>query len=145
MFRKMIQSARAGIEQLLRRWSANLSAKWNALSRPGQKWLLALVCLAAGLTCVYIIVDGLLGPGHRLPAMHPITLPRHVIQDPPPHAILHPPDQGEAFLVRVRLFRLYFDSLQKSPEGRQVYDSLAAARPGLLDTLQKLETFYHLK
>lgn len=39
-------------------------------------------------------------------------------------------------------FRTYIDSLARSPTGKKVFDSLTDKRPGLLDSLARIENFY---
>lgn len=48
-------------------------------------------------------------------------------------------------LDRIKSFRLYLDSLQQTKEGRALYDSIAATRPGLLDSLALIEYQLQLK
>jgi len=73
--------------------------------------------------------------------IQPIYQPRNVII----------PDQrgdrqGPVYISnRLRQFRLYLDSLKQDEEGRRIYDSILMKRPGLIDSLMKLETLENRK
>lgn len=54
---------------------------------------------------------------------------------------------GKAEFEKVTRFRRYMDSLDSSPTGKKMHDSIVLNRPGLLDSLTILENYYysHLK
>lgn len=45
-------------------------------------------------------------------------------------------------LNKIILFRAYIDSLARSPAGKRVLDSIRNKRPGLLDSLARIENYY---
>lgn len=45
----------------------------------------------------------------------------------------------EQELAQMREFRRYMDSLNLSPQGKLIYDSIVSARPGLLDSVKQIE------
>lgn len=45
-------------------------------------------------------------------------------------------------LEAVRAWRRWMDSLQTTPAGEVVYDSIVRARPGLLDSAKEAEAYY---
>jgi hypothetical protein len=47
--------------------------------------------------------------------------------------------------IQIRYFRRYLDSLRQTPRGRRVYFRLLYNRRGLLDSLRKVETLYHIQ
>lgn len=140
MFKETIQRVCRGIERLLRSLSAGLSRRWNSMPSRLQKAVLLASSVVVGATCLCIIGRAILSPG-PLPMPHPITLPRHAMESGQP-PVQHRADRDAVFLLEIHAFRSYLDSLQA--KNKKAYDSLAATRPGLLDTLHKLETFYHL-
>jgi hypothetical protein len=44
--------------------------------------------------------------------------------------------------IKMRAFRRYMDSLQKTAAGKSTYDSIIKARPGLMDSVLFLEELY---
>jgi hypothetical protein len=52
------------------------------------------------------------------------------------------PSGVPAFIKRIDRFKHYLDSLGKSDDGRKVRDSLLLRRPGLLDSIRRIETIY---
>jgi hypothetical protein len=54
---------------------------------------------------------------------------------------------SKAELEKIAVFRRYMDSLGRSAAGIKIHDSIVLMRPGLLDSLVKLENYYysHLK
>lgn len=45
----------------------------------------------------------------------------------------------EQELAQMRDFRRYMDSLNLSPQGKLIYDSIVSAHPGLLDSVKQIE------
>ncbi|ULT38451.1 hypothetical protein KRR40_25400 [Niabella defluvii] len=49
---------------------------------------------------------------------------------------------SEAEYSRIKRFRVYMDSLARSPAGRTLYDSIIYHRPGLMDSVRFIENYY---
>lgn len=49
---------------------------------------------------------------------------------------------GQNELNKIIQFRAYIDSLARSPTGKRVLDSIRNKRPGLLDSLTRIENYY---
>lgn len=49
---------------------------------------------------------------------------------------------SKAELDKIIRFRAYIDSLARSPAGKRILDSIADKRPGLLDSLARIENYY---
>jgi len=49
---------------------------------------------------------------------------------------------GQNELNKIIQFRAYIDSLARSPAGKRVLDSIRNKRPGLLDSLARIENYY---
>jgi hypothetical protein len=71
-----------------------------------------------------------------------IKLPRSLIKDKIrnelPVYILNTPDEQ-----RIAKFRMYMDSLPHNSSGKIIRDSILKARPGLMDSISKLENLFH--
>jgi hypothetical protein len=63
-----------------------------------------------------------------------LPLPR---AEPPAVAHAH-----EGWLI-IRAWERAMDSLRRDSSGKRVYDSILAARPGILDSARKAEAFYY--
>lgn len=50
--------------------------------------------------------------------------------------------QTQASVHRIKAFRRFLDSLRNDPEGHIWYDSLRQARPGLFDSIDRVERLY---
>ena len=72
-----------------------------------------------------------------------IKLPRLLItnktREDPPVYILNTADEQ-----RVTRFKMYMDSLSREGSGRMIHDGILKARPGLMDSISKLENLIHL-
>ncbi|ULT42924.1 hypothetical protein KRR40_05095 [Niabella defluvii] len=49
---------------------------------------------------------------------------------------------SEAEYSRIKNFRVYMDSLARSPSGKALYDSINNHRPGLMDSVRFIENYY---
>lgn len=128
------------IEGIQRRFADYLNTKMSSWSAFRVK-----VVLIAFIFC-YVAVTALMllsassSSDNRL-LIQPIYQPRNVII----------PDQGGGsegsvyISDRLRQFQSYLDSLKKDEGGRRVYDSILLTRPGLIDSLTKLETLENRK
>ena len=113
------------------RISGWLQRKTLTLSRARLKLYTVMFLLFFGSWDGWIIVQALRHPHPAIPVgqlhlSHPV-LPS-----------VRPPADPFS-LVGLQKFRSWLDSLQKDTTGRKVYDSLVQQRPGLLDSLRKLE------
>ena len=49
---------------------------------------------------------------------------------------------SEAEYSRIKKFRMYMDSLARSPSGKILYKSITRHRPGLMDSVRFIENYY---
>ncbi|MBS1665182.1 MAG: hypothetical protein JST68_29320 [Bacteroidetes bacterium] len=70
-----------------------------------------------------------------------IKLPPIIHQPPLPAPAISPTTTG---LDAIRQFLHWMDSLQSTPSGRSIYDSIRRTRPGLLDSARQAEKYYTL-
>jgi hypothetical protein len=90
---------------------------------------LGLVCFSVHQTLHTALVAR---PVRRLAPLPPF--PR---AESPPVARAH-----EGWLI-IRAWERAMDSLRRDSSGKRVYDSILAARPGILDSARKAEAFYY--
>lgn len=122
------------------RWAVWMSGRTNQFSRRTWVTLLILFVLSGGVCCIYIAASSFRYGDKRTLSITPINKPKHVIK------------MGEATVIstklpekeynRIKQFRLYMDSLARSPGGKEIYDSIIANRPGLMDSVRFIENYY---
>ncbi len=116
-----------------------LNAKGAHLSSRSKKIGLALFCLSFGslsiLALASVLQTGSVQIKVALPAQ--LTVPGYFIQE----ETTVPSFTNDDF-KNIRLLKSHLDSLQASPRGRKIYDSIMRYRPGFVDSLRQLETNY---
>lgn len=124
---RMAQSLQVAFERLSP-WAKNASII-----------LFLLVCMA---TFTSIIASSIKIRSPVDTQVYLIKLPRSLIRDKIrnelPVYILNTPDEQ-----RIAKFRMYMDSLPHSSSGKIIRDSILKARPGLMDSISKLENLFH--
>jgi len=100
------------------------------------KFYLVLFCVASTIVMIWSISKSF----DKAPAAKPIS--RVSVARAREKPAYHRMDTD---LMRVRLekARHYLDSLKADPKGRGVYNAILKSRPGLLDSLQMAEHYYH--
>ncbi|MFV5703013.1 hypothetical protein ACM55F_14165 [Flavobacterium sp. XS2P12] len=119
-----------------------LELKTAHLSR--KSWIVILICFTLFTSgySIYVIVDSFSQTATSTITIIPITKPAN------------PKETGNE-LVKVNAsiskieyerivdFRMYIDSLGRSPNGKKLQDSIMQHHSGLLDSLTKAENYYH--
>jgi hypothetical protein len=113
------------------RLSAWLQRKAMTLPAVRLKLYAALFLLFFGSWNGWIIIQALRHPHRVIPAQQ-VSLSHSVLP-----SIRLPVDPSS--LAGIGEFRSWLDSLQADSDGRRIYDSIRLQRPGLLDSLRKLE------
>ena len=116
-----------------------LQSRTSRLSPSRLKIACLLFVLLAGGGSAWVMMDGLLHPSPVMevaPIRQPSGLPF-----PGPAASSYDA-MTRASIVRIEKFRLRMDSLKNDPQGRILYDSIRQARPGLFDSIEKVEQLY---
>jgi hypothetical protein len=119
--------------QWLEQKTAHLSAK---------SWIVILFCFIVFTVGgnIYLIVDGLNGNSNKIE--------RSLISRSTTAAAFDTKNKtfntslSKTELERMARFQMYMDSLGRSPNGKQVQDSMLRLRPGLLDSLVIVEDYY---
>lgn len=76
---------------------------------------------------------------------------RHALSKPAAGVVVSPSyrekpprvSQAHAGWLTVRAWERMMDSLREDAHGRRIYDSILAARPGILDSARKAEDFFY--
>lgn len=125
---------------LQRVWVHRMTRHTGTFSR--RTWVIVLTLfILLGTSCsVYLIVHALSGNSNTPVSISRIKKPAHVAETGEA-SNAEVQDAGVEY-VRVRQFRLYMDSLARSPSGSIIYDSIIRSRPGLMDSVRFIETYY---
>ncbi|OJW52861.1 MAG: hypothetical protein BGO55_06235 [Sphingobacteriales bacterium 50-39] len=116
-----------------------LQQKTKSWSPIHLKLALLLFVLIAGGTSIWVLLDSLRNPSATI-RISPIQASPG-ITTPSPESL--PYDvRTEISIDKIRVFHQMMDSLRNTPEGRRFYDSLRQARPGLFDSIYKVEQLY---
>jgi hypothetical protein len=121
-------------------WATWMARRTAGFSRRRWQVLLALFILGFGGYSLYLMVDGFTGKGDSIFSITPIRKPRHATETGNDRD--NSPQVSGAEQQRIRRFRLYMDSLARSPAGKAEYDSIIAQRPGLMDSVRFIEKYY---
>ena len=109
-------------------------------SRNTCKLLLVLFILTAGGYSIYLAIDALFKTDSKAISITPVKKPAHINETGDVSAATSPiTDTG---YNRIKNFRMYMDSLARSPSGKSVYDSIMMHRPGLMDSVRMIENYY---
>lgn len=128
-----------GITQRLKNGWAN----WMTLATAemSRKNLLVLLIVFVALSCTYCIlltVDAVNGTSNRWLSISHIQKPSNLTAGDD----VQTSSTTQPEIIKLRNFRNYMDSLQRTKEGRQVYDSILLRHPGLMDSLMTIEKVY---
>ena len=102
--------------------------------------LLILFVLSTSTFCVYVAVNAITIKGNNSITITRIKKPKHTTETGEAHTNVA--EMSEAEYNRIKKFRLYMDSLARSPSGKNLYDSITLRRPGLMDSVRFLENYY---
>lgn len=130
----------------LYKWLQKAWAKWmsNKTKRISKRALTIALVIFVSLTssyCIYLGLHAITGKskGNAF-TVTSIKRPRHLTESGAMESPLPPVSKQE--YRRIQNFRLYMDSLARSPTGRNIYDSIIATRPGLMDSVRYIEKKY---
>lgn len=124
-----------GLIEHLAKWLENKTACY---SKAKLILLFFLFCAAVIFLLCRIAMKGF--DDQQRPAVRFERLPLEKIKPPVKNTTI--PSQKE-IKKKLEEGRRYLDSLAKTPALKQKYDSLMSARPGLLDSLRRVEEYYN--
>lgn len=102
--------------------------------------LLILFVLSIGSYSTYVGVSAFTNKRSNTITITPIKKPKHITETG--EANLEPAEVSEAEYSRIKRFRVYMDGLARSPAGKTLYDSIIHHRPGLMDSVWFIESYY---
>jgi len=122
------------------KWATWMSGKTKHFSR--RTWIVLLIffLISGGGASIYIIVSSLTAKKKTQISITPIRKPKHITETGV--SITTSTQLPEDEYNRIKKFRLYMDSLARSPGGKAIYDSITAQRPGLMDSVRFIENYY---
>lgn len=123
------------------RWADFMQLYTERLSRNGKLILLSSFCLIAGSLSIYFIASSLMSR-----KASSFTIIHHKKST---YAIKSGDENTKVLMIvskpeyeKIQRFRLYMDSLARSPSCKQFYDSILSHRPGLMDSILLIENIY---
>lgn len=107
------------------------------LSLKQQKVVFVMLCLLCCAYSTFLIIQGFTANSDQK------AIPVNSISRPDsPKPVVKKEGDEKYEMERVKHLLFVMDSLRNDPHGRYQYDSIIKHRPGLLDTLRKLEDYY---
>lgn len=130
----------AGFKRLQDGWAKWMTKHTAKFSRRTWMVLLILFVLSTATYNVYLAATSFTGEKGGAITITPIKKPKHATEagDANTGAAL----VSEAEYDRIQKFRMYMDSLARSPSGKILYDSITHQRPGLMDSVWFIENYY---
>lgn len=128
----------AGKIENIKEWWVKVMVKLTAkLSINQQRVGFAMLGLLCCSYCTFLVMQGFTVKSHKK------TIPVNSISRlVSPKVTTSNDEYDKQEFSRIENLFYVMDSLKNDPEGKKQYDSIATYRPGLLDTLKKLEDYY---
>lgn len=130
----------AGYKRLQGGWANWMMKRTENFSRRTWVVLLILFILSTSTYSVYLAVSAFTGKASNAISITPIKKPTHITETG--EANRGTAEVSEAEYSRIKKFRVYMDSLARSPSGKILYDSINRQRPGLMDSVRFIENYY---
>lgn len=131
------------ISKLQTAFATFMDKKINPLSAKRKKVLFCTFCLLCASYFLWLSLAPLMQKRKKeVVKIEKIPFPK------PPSK--HIDDLNNAFISpeeynRIHSFKLYLDSLAEDKKGKIIFDSIASAHPGLMDSLKLIEEYYQLQ
>lgn len=139
---KMAKGIAGFLLSIQNRFAGFMDGSINKLTdRSKQVWLVVF-CLAFGGFSIYSFVGAFRESGNSGKRIKPdqVAVPKYYDRT---NSNIEEPSVSERDMIRINRFKKYMDSLKKSVNGRQAYDSILKTRPGLMDSIQVIEQIYY--
>ncbi len=123
------------------KWAKKMSSVASKLSNRMLIYLLTSFVIVTGGICICIISESFYTKSSNCLQVISISKPAEVFEK---FSLSSPRSQSfsKEELRRILDFRIYLDSLVRSPAGKSKYDSIYRCRPGLIDSLVFIENYY---
>ncbi|MGN6214467.1 hypothetical protein [Parafilimonas sp.] len=130
----------AGYKRLQGCWAIWMMKRTENFSH--RTWVVALILfvLSGSTYSTYLAVNAFTGKKSNAITITPIKKLKHATETGEVH--IEAADLSEAEYTRIKRFRVYMDSLARSPSGKILYDSITNQRPGLMDSVRFIENYY---
>jgi hypothetical protein len=139
----IFKGMQAGYKHLQGGWAKWMMKRTEKFSH--RTWIVLLIffVLSTSTYSIYLAVSAIAEKDGTLITVTPIKKPRYTTEmgENDKEAA----EVSEAQYSRIKKFRVYMDSLARSPSGKTFYDSITSHRPGLMDSLQLIEQLYREK
>lgn len=122
-------------------WAKRMGAITSNLSKGKLICLLGLFVFLTGGFCIHIFLKSFSNVTPNIIKIVSLSKPVDVFEKSFGIRTKPLPISIEEF-KRIIGFRVYLDSLKRSPSGNQIYDSIDRCRPGLMDSLVFIENYY---
>lgn len=126
--------------RLQSRWAKWMAKRTESFSRGNWTLLLILFVLLTGGYSTYLLVSSFTAKERKAFSITPIRKPGHLTETGDAKAEAHPISETE--YRRIHNFRMYMDSLARSPSGKATYDSITYRRPRLMDSVRYIDNYY---
>jgi hypothetical protein len=123
------------------RFASIMNAWTNQLSTGAKRFWLVIFCLVFGGFSIYAFIGAFRNNENSSRSIKPaqVSFPKYYHQQE-----LHKvPTVSKNDMLRIDRFKKYMDSLQRSKNGKGIYDSIIKARPGLMDSIKVIEQLYY--
>jgi hypothetical protein len=134
------KGVQAGYKRLQGGWANWMMKHTEKFSRRTWVVLLILFVLSTSTYSAYLTVRAFTKKAANSITITPIKKPKHVTETG--EAPIEAAEVSEAEYSRIKKFRVYMDSLARSPSGKTLYDSITRHRPGLMDSVRFIENYY---
>lgn len=125
------------IARVQQRWADWMAKKSERMSVRAKWVMLTVFCLFTASSCIYLIGSSFHAVSISTPKVGRIKTPIH----PAPRKQRSPAISGQDYR-KLREYRLYMDSLARSPAGAPQYRKFRQQHPGLLDSIRIIEKMY---
>lgn len=129
-----------GYKRIQDSWANWMMKRTENFSQRTWAVLLILFVLSIGTYSVYLGVSAFTNKKINSITITPIKKPKHVTETGDEN--IEAAEVSEAEYSRIKKFRVYMDSLARSPSGKILYDSITHHRPGLMDSVRFIENYY---
>lgn len=126
--------------RLQSRWAKWMEKRTESFTRGNWTLLLVLFVLLTGGYSTYLLVSSFTANERKAFLITPIVKPGHLTETGDAKVEALPVPETE--YRRIHNFRMYMDSLARSPSGKAAFDSITYRRPGLMDSVRYIDNHY---
>jgi hypothetical protein len=130
----------AGYKHLQGGWANWMMKRTEKFSRRTWLILLTLFVLFSSSYSVYLGVSAFTNKETNSITITTIKKPKHLTETG--ETPIEAAEVSEAEYNRIKKFRVYMDSLARSPSGKTLYDSITKYHPRLMDSVRFIENYY---